>query len=40
MVALDIAYELATQRDEVGSAEVLHKINELARLIDGTLEKK
>ena len=40
MVALDIAYELATRRDEVGSAEVLHKINELARLIDGTLEKR
>ena len=40
MVALDIAYELATRSDEVGSSEVLRKVNELARIIDDTLEKK
>ena len=40
MVALDIAFDLVTHNDEVGSAEVLHKVNELARLIDGALAKK
>ena len=40
MVALDLAHELATRNDEVGSAEVLRKLNELSRLIDDTLEKK
>ena len=37
MVALDIAFDLVTHNDEVGSTEVLHKVNELARLIDGAL---
>ncbi|MBR5813867.1 MAG: cell division protein ZapA [Bacteroidaceae bacterium] len=40
MVALDIAFDLVTHNDEVGSAEVMHKINELTRLIDNTLAKK
>ena len=40
MVALDIAFDLVTHNDEIGSAEVLHKVNELSRLIDGTLAEK
>ncbi len=40
MVALDIAMDLVMHNDEVGSAEVLHKVNELARLIDSELGKK
>lgn len=40
MVALDIAFDLVTHNDEVGSAEVLHKVNELARLIDSAITGK
>ena len=40
MVAIDIALDLVKQNDEVGSAEVMHKVNELTRLIDNTLKTK
>lgn len=40
MVALDIAHSLVTQNDEAGSAEVMYKIKELTRLLDGTLKAK
>lgn len=40
MVALDIAFNAIKGTDEVGSAEVMRKINELSRLIDGALEHK
>ena len=40
MVALDIAYNLVTQNEETGSAEVMHKIGELTRLLDNTLNAK
>lgn len=40
MVALDIAFDLIKHYDEVGSAEVMHKVNELTRLIDSALKAK
>lgn len=40
MVALDIAHSLVTQNDEVGSAEVMHRVGELTRLLDNTLKAK
>lgn len=40
MVALDIAFDLIKHNDEVGSAEVMHKVNELTRLIDSALKTK
>lgn len=40
MVALDIAFDLIKHNDEVGSAEVMHKVNELTRLIDSALKGK
>ena len=40
MVALDIAFHSVKGTDEAGSAEVMRKINELARLLDGTLGEK
>ena len=40
MVALDIAFDLIKHNDEVGSAEVMHKVNELTRLIDSTLKTR
>ena len=38
--ALDIAFDLIKHNDEVGSAEVMHKVNELTRLIDSALKAK
>ena len=40
MVALDIALELVRRKDEVGSAEIMGKVGELSRLIDGALSEK
>ena len=40
MVALDIAFDLIKHNDKVGSAEVMHKVNELTRLIDSALKAK
>ena len=40
MVALDIAFDLIKHNDEVGSAEVMNKVNELTRLIDSALKAK
>jgi cell division protein ZapA (FtsZ GTPase activity inhibitor) len=40
MVALYIACSMVTQNDEVGSAEVMQKVGELARLLDSTLKTK
>ena len=40
MAALDIAFHSVKGTDEAGSAEVMRKINELARLLDGTLGEK
>ena len=40
MVALDIAFNSARGTDEAGSAEVMRKINELARIVDGALKEK
>lgn len=40
MVALDIAYNMVTQNEETGSTEVMHKIGELTRLLDNTLNTK
>lgn len=40
MAALDIAFDLIKQNDEIGSAEVMHKVNELSRLIDKTLKEQ
>jgi cell division protein ZapA (FtsZ GTPase activity inhibitor) len=40
MAALDIALELVKQADSVGSADVLHKVNALSRLIDNALAGK
>lgn len=36
MVAIDIAYKLATHTDDVGMSNVMRKIDELSRLIDDT----
>jgi cell division protein ZapA (FtsZ GTPase activity inhibitor) len=40
MAALDIAFHSVKGTDKAGSAEVMRKINELARLLDGTLGEK
>ena len=40
MAALDIALEKVKQTDNASSTEILQKVNELSRLIDGTLEKR
>lgn len=39
MAALDIALELVKKTDKVGSAEIMSKINELSRLMDGATEQ-
>ncbi len=38
MVAIDIAYRLATITDNVGSAQTMRKINELSKLVDDILK--
>ena len=38
MVAIDIAYRLATHTDSVGTANVMRKINELSRIVDEALK--
>lgn len=38
MAAIDIAHRLVTQTDNVGSATMARKINELSHLLDRTLE--
>lgn len=38
MVAIDIAFKLATHSDDVGRANVMRKINELSQLVDDTLK--
>lgn len=38
MAALDIAFHSAKGTDESGSAEVMRKISELARIVDSTLK--
>ena len=40
MAALDIALELAKQADNVSSADVMRKVNELSSLIDEVAESK
>ena len=40
MVALDIAFNSVRHTDEAGSADVMRRINELARLVDDTLKAK
>ena len=40
MVALDIAFNSVRHTDEAGSADVMRKISELARLVDDTLKAK
>ncbi len=40
MVALDIAFDLIKQNNEVGQIEVIHKVNELTRLIDSALKER
>lgn len=40
MAALDIAFQSVKGSNEVGSAEVMHKIKELARLVDSALGNK
>lgn len=37
MVALDLAYKFVKQTDNVGSANMIRKINELSRIVDDTL---
>ncbi len=39
MTALEIALELVKKTDNIGSADVIHKVNELSRLIDSTLKE-
>ena len=38
MAALDIAFNSVRSTDESGSAEVMRKISELARIVDSTLK--
>ena len=40
MAALDIAFQSVKGSNEVGSAEVMHKIKELTRLVDSALGNK
>ena len=40
MAALDIALELVKQADNVGSADIMSKVNELSRLIDSNLAQE
>ncbi|MBQ8269593.1 MAG: cell division protein ZapA [Bacteroidaceae bacterium] len=40
MAALDIALELVKQADNVGSANIMSKVNELSRLIDNTIAQE
>ncbi len=40
MTALDIAFNSVKGNSEAGSAEVMQKINELARLVDNALKEK
>ncbi|MBE6298540.1 MAG: cell division protein ZapA [Bacteroidales bacterium] len=40
MVALDIAFHSAKGTDEAGSAEVMHRINALSRILDDALKEK
>jgi cell division protein ZapA (FtsZ GTPase activity inhibitor) len=38
MVAIDLALRSAKGIDKTGTAEIMHKINELARMVDNTLK--
>ena len=37
MAAIELAFDLMRQADIASSTEVMHKVNELSRLIDSTL---
>ena len=38
MAAINIAYDLVTNADKIGTANVMHKITELSKIVDSALE--
>lgn len=40
MTALEIAFEFVKKTDDVGSADIIRKVNEFSRLIDDCLTEK
>ena len=38
MAAINIAYDLVTKADSIGSANVMHKISELSKIVDSALK--